>query len=48
MKCCKTCRWCSCREYGKDFGYCEKYIPDLNEVKREEEQRKKNEEKSDL
>jgi len=37
MKSCKTCRWCSCREYGKDFGPCEKYIPDLREEKQEEE-----------
>lgn len=41
MKSCKTCRWCGCREYGKGFGYCEKYIPDLNEAKREEKEREK-------
>lgn len=44
MKSCKTCRWCSCREYGKDFGYCEKYIPDLNKVKQEEEKEERNKE----
>lgn len=48
MRSCKTCRWCSCREYGKDSGYCMKYIPDLNEVKRTEEERlKRNKELDD-
>lgn len=49
MKNCKTCRWCSCREYGKDFGYCEKYIPDLKEEKRiEDEQEKRSKGTKDL
>lgn len=38
---CKTCRWCSCRDYGRDFGCCKKYIPDLAEVKRVEEEKGK-------
>lgn len=43
MKSCKTCRWCSCREYGND-GYCNKYIPDLSEVHKADEERERQKE----
>lgn len=37
-KSCKTCRWAACREYGKDMGICEKYIPSLEVLKKQEKE----------
>lgn len=37
-KSCKTCRRAACREYGKDMGICEKYIPSLESLKKQEKE----------
>ncbi len=34
MKDCMTCRWTSCRNYGKSIAPCKKYIMSLEEEKK--------------
>lgn len=34
MKSCTTCRWTSCRNYGKDLDPCTNYITSLKEEHR--------------
>lgn len=34
MKSCATCRWTSCRNYGKDLDPCTNYITSLEEERR--------------
>lgn len=34
MKSCATCRWASCRNYGKDLDPCMNYITSLEEERR--------------
>lgn len=33
-KTCATCRWCGCRNYGREVPACDKYIMSLEEKRR--------------
>ena len=45
IKYCATCRWCGCRNYGKELSACENYIISLEEQKRIDDLQKKESEK---